>query len=188
MRLRKTVIKKESKKRTLESMDKNDFQVDLRNEFLRLGSFLRSLLNDGIHLNGLEIEVDCHLGMDDEDNIGFNISCMDMANESPNLPSEVDVFLDEMGDYIEDSVPNCKSQYNKYHVPDYADAVSVDVTCVVQPVSGTSLHDIIDVFEYNIVFPYIEDMEAFDLEVMDSGFKTRLRDTKDNIYRMISLH
>ena len=182
MLVKKTVGKKESLKRRFESRsDSWDFQKDLRNEFRKLSSFLRTMMDNGIRLDGLEVEVDCHLGMDD-DSVGFNLPCKKMADGNA---SEIEAFLEEIGDYIEDSVPNCKDGYNKYSIPDYAEAVDVEVTCVIQPMSGNSLHDIIDVFKYVIVFPFLEDEDVFDLEVIDSGFSKSLRDTKGDIARML---
>ena len=182
MRVKKTIGKKESLKRRSESRsDSWDFQEDLENEFHRLSSFLRTMMNRGIRLDGLEVEVDCHLGMDD-DSVGFNLPCKEMADGDAQ---EIDTFLKEIWDYIEDSVPDCKDNYNKYSVPDYADAATVEVTCVIQPVSGNSLHDIMGVFTYDIVFGFSEDDGVFDLEVIDSGFSKSLRETKGDLVRML---
>ena len=174
-------MSRKQKRRFESKSDSWDFQKDLRNEFRKLSSFLRTMMDNGIRLDGLEVEVDCHLGMDD-DSVGFTLPCKKMADGNA---SEIEAFLEEIGDYIEDSVPNCKDGYNKYSIPDYAEAVDVEVTCVIQPMSGNSLHDIIDVFKYVIVFPFLEDEDVFDLEVIDSGFSKSLRDTKGDIARML---
>lgn len=182
MRVKKTIGKEESLNRKFESRsDFWDFQKDLRNEFRKLSSFLRIMMDNGIRLDGLEVEVDCHLGMDD-DSVGFNLPCNQMTDGDA---SEIDVFLEEIWDYIEDSVPNCKDNYNKYSVPEYADTATVEVTCVIQPMSGNSTHDIMDVFTYDIVFPFLEDEGVFDLEVIDSGFSKSLRETKGDLVRML---
>ena len=140
-----------------------------------------------MNLDGIEIEADCHLGQDEEYTEGFNIPCDELADGDMKT---VDVFLDEIWEYIENNVPNCLNEYDTYHIPNYVDTVSVEITCLVQPENGSrSLHDIIDVFKYEI--PFAVDDETGECDIYepldDEGFTLRLKSTQDDVENMILL-
>lgn len=160
--------------------------ADLRREFERLGKLLKTLRDKGMNLDGIEIEADCHLGQDEEYTEGFNIPCDELADGDMGT---VDVFLGDIWDYIENNVPNCLNEYDTYHIPNYVDTVSVEITCLVQPENGRSLHDIIDVFKYEIPFAVDEETGECDIyEPMDDeGFTLRLKSTQDDLENMILL-
>ena len=162
--------------------------ADLRREFERLGRLLKMLRDDkGMNLGGIEIEADCHLGQDEEYNQGFSIPCDELADGDM---STVDVFLGEIWEYVENNVPNCLNEYDTYHIPNYVDTVSVEITCLVQPENGSrSLHDIIDVFKYEIPFAVDEETGECDIyePLDDEGFTLRLKSTQDDLENMILL-
>ena len=51
--------------------------------------------------------------------------------------------------------------------------------------NNSDLHNIKDAFIYEIVFPYDDEEERFDMEPYDEGFSLRVRDSKEDIERMI---
>lgn len=157
----------------------------MRREFERLGKLLKTLRDDkGMNLDGIEVEADCHLGQDEEYNQGFNIPCDELADGDMGT---VDVFLEDIWEYIENNVPNCLNEYDTYRIPKYVDTVSVEITCLVQPENGRSLHDIIDVFKYEIPFAVDETTGECDIyePLDDEGFTLRLKSTQDDLENMI---